>query len=186
MTSDDYKQRLIRFNETDKYRQERDFLVNLMQPQADEKILDYGTGLGRMVYYLNQRYNANCYGYDLHNYREHDSQFLFRSKYYFRFNKVFFMHSLAHIANIEERLTYLRENLMNAGSRVYLITPNKEWLRGLELAKSYVADPTVVEHYTSAELQSLFTNCGFKLELLGQFGEVNRGQHERLFLQAVV
>lgn len=185
MNRDNYKQRLAAFNETEKYKSERDFALRLLNPQKDERILDYGTGLGRMVYYLNEHFGCSAYGYDVHNFREKDDSFLFRREFFFKFQKVLFMHSLAHVENIESRLCYLRDN-MEHGGQVLVITPNNDWLRMIETARQYVADPTLIAHFTSTELKNLFVGCGFKVTNSGQFGAIKNGQHERLFLQATI
>lgn len=183
---EEYKKRLAEFNATEKYKAERDFLMRMVHPQPKEKILDYGTGLGKLVHYLREKFESEAFGYDLVNLRENDDVFLFRNEYFFKFQKVIFMHSLAHIQDVETRLVYLRDNLLQEGAKVYIITPNKEWLRLIERAKEYVADPTLVDHFTSQELENLFISCGFKILTSGQFGAIKNGQHERLFLEATI
>lgn len=184
MDRQEYKSRLKQFNETTKYQAERNFLIRLLNPQKEEKILDYGTGLGRMVHYLNFNYGTNCFGYDLHNLREVDDEMLFRTEFFFKFQKVFFMHSIAHIHDLERRLVYLRENLLMPKAKIVVITPNMDWLSIIDQMKDYVSDNTVITHFNSAELKQIFETAGYKVTVCGQFGEIKKGQHERIFLEA--
>jgi hypothetical protein len=184
VNKEEYKHKLQEFNNTEKYKLEQDFLIRLLKPQSNERILDYGTGLGRLVYYLNNTFGTSCYGYDLYNLREEDCEFWFRKEYYFKFHKVFFMHSIAHIPDIEEKLRYLQDNLLELDAKIYAITPNKSWLSFIQNIGTYVSDSTIIEHFTSDTLRDLFTKTGFKIINEGQFGAIQKGQHERLFIEA--
>lgn len=183
---EEYKKKLQEFNSTEKYKLERDFLINILQPQRGERILDYGTGLGRMVYHLNDTFGTSCYGYDLINLREKDCQFWFRNSYHFKFHKVFFMHSIAHIPDIEYKLLMLRQNLLEPEAKIYVITPNKIWIENQETPKNYIPDNTVVQHFNLGQLKKLFIDGGFKIIMCGQFGELSATHNERLFLEATI
>lgn len=186
-----YKERLRAFNATPKYKSELDFLCRLMSPRKGEKVLDYGCGQGTAVRYINDIYGDNiCFGYDVNNYRDQDDEYLFRSEYFFKFNKVFLMHSIAHVPDIEAKLITLKELLL-PGAKVYVITPNLDWLnesRGYE----YKPDTTVIDHFCLSKLKNLFNDNGYKVLNCGQIGEITNTMHygfrlnERLFLEATV
>ena len=183
-----YKAKLLQFNSTEKYRNEVDFMLRLMDPKPGEKILDYGCGLGNLVWDLVDN-GFDAYGHDIINYREKDDLLRFRTEYSFKFDKVFMMHSIAHIPEIEEKLRVLKEGL-NKGGKVFVITPNFEWLiqRGNQ-KPDYKPDPTVIQHFHQTDLRNLFLNAGFKVDIYGQFGDCCDSSrsiytNERLFLEA--
>jgi 2-polyprenyl-3-methyl-5-hydroxy-6-metoxy-1,4-benzoquinol methylase len=182
MTREEYKIKLREFNSTEKYKSELILLVDLLHCTPNKKILDYGCGLGTAVRYINENTQSNCFGYDVRNCRETDDPYLFRNEYFFKFQSVFFMHSIAHIPDVAQKLQELKM-LLSIGANIYVITPNKHWLREIN-GKEYVPDPTVINHFSSIELQNLFIDNGFKIDLSGQFGSILNNQHERLFLKA--
>lgn len=181
---EEYKDKLRQFNSTAKYKTELDFLTRLINPLLGEKILDYGCGLGTAVRHLGTHSGADCFGYDVVNYREKDDLFLFRNQYFFKFSKIFFLHSLAHIPEIEWKLQDLKE-LLAPEAKVYVITPNKLWIEHINTPE-YKPDPTVINHFYPIELEELFKNAGFKIITAGQFGQCTGGVNERLFLEAQI
>lgn len=160
-----------------------------MAPHPKEKILDYGCGLGTAVRHIRDIYGSMCFGYDVNNYRDQDDVCIFKSDYFFKFDKVFFMHSIAHLPDVEEKLEKLKE-LLNPEAKVYVITPNGEWVIHQDnQASDYKPDTTVIQHFYLTDLENLFLKAGFKVTLSGQFGSVTdsyKGQYinERLFLEA--
>ena len=92
------------------------------------------------------------------------------------------MHSIAHIPNLETRLTDLKKMLFDAG-KIHIITPNKIWLDNIS-KNSYEPDETVVKHFTPLSLENLFLKCNYAIEYQGQFGTIMGDQSERLFLTA--
>jgi hypothetical protein len=120
-------------------------------------------------------------GYDVNDYNE-----CLNSSEYFNvlpkkdYSDIYFLHSFAHINNPKEVLEHLKENY---GAILTVITPNAHWLMQ-QGNKDYVPDPTVIQHYTMTNLRELFEQAGYKVTLLGQFGEEKNGINERLFLQA--
>lgn len=192
MDKGQYKQRLRAFNSTPKYKSELDFLCRLMSPRKGEKILDYGCGQGTAVRYINDNYGDDiCFGYDVNNYRDKDDLYLFRSEYFFKFSKVFFLHSIAHVHDINVKLIALKELLLPE-AKVYVVTPNGEWVNIMDnQTENYKPDPTVIQHHYLTDIENLFTNAGFKINISGQFGATTdsyKGQYinERLFLEATV
>lgn len=173
----DYKQKLIEWNSTEKYKKELDFLYRILPYDIEygSICLDYGCGLGTAMDYL------WADGYDVNDYFE--GTYLQREHYYLNtlpdktYEHIYFLHSFAHIPNPKDVLRILRGKYPEATLTV--ITPNLEWLD-----KDYVGDETVIKHYNQQELKELFEDCGYEVTLIGQFGEYKNGQNERIFLQA--
>jgi 2-polyprenyl-3-methyl-5-hydroxy-6-metoxy-1,4-benzoquinol methylase len=182
VSKEQYKERLKQFNSTEKYKNELDFLCRLMNPRPGEKILDYGCGIGTAVMHIRENYGVACYGYDVVNYAQNDES-IFRTEFFFKFDKVFFMHSIAHIPNIEQKLIYLKE-LLAPEARIYVVTPNKMWLDNIGTPSTYIPDGTVINHLTSLNLIELFVHAGYKNISPSQFGGYLNGVNERLFLEA--
>lgn len=183
MTDKDYIQKLSRFNSTDKYFQELYIMYGLVQPMKNQKILDYGCGIGTAVkYFKNITDRVSFMGYDVKDYMRQISPY---SHHLFveevpECDTVYFMHSFAHVPEISKVIFELREKVRD---KVIVITPNADWIR-LQKNENYTPDPTVVHHYDMKELIDIFEDCGYKIMQSGQFGEYTEGQHERLFLVA--
>ena len=171
----DYKQKLIEWNSTEKYKREVGFLWYLLR--GSKNLLDYGCGTG-----LTAR-DLFASGYDVYDYLEYNvvrdcNRYFLNLLPNENFDGVYFMHSFSHLPNPKDVLRILRGKYPEATLTV--ITPNAEWLD-----KGYVGDETVVKHYTQTELKEIFEECGYKVTLLGQFGEYKEGKNERIFLQAI-
>lgn len=183
----DYQRKLIGFNNTPKYKLEMKFMEALIQPGNEhENILDYGCGTGSMMKYLRDNNQAKVYGYDKDCYLEDlksQDAFWWRQEFSFKFDKVYFMHSLAHIEDVGQKLLRLKDDFLNPGSTIYILTPNVEWMR-IKGNPDYIKDPTVIQHFNTATLHMLLLKCGFKIESQGQYGEELSGIHERLFITA--
>lgn len=180
-----YKEKLIEFNDRPKYESESFFMRRLIDAKPDEKILDFGCGLGRMVW-QHRLDGVDCFGFDVMNYRENDNQMIFRSQYHFRFRQIYFMHSIAHIDSINNLFDTAFDDLLESGGRVVIFTPNRDWLYSLPDDPNYIHDSTVHHHFNIAELEHIFTKRGFRVEQTGQFGDVNKhGQCERIFFTAI-
>lgn len=184
MLKDEYRQKLIQFNSTEKYKSELRFLEYLVAPlRGGIRILDYGCGIGTAIRYLNLRMPQSVFGYDVENYGV--DEFYFRSEYYFQFNSVYFMHSIAHIPNIENELVKIKNDFLKPEGIVSVITPNKAWM-DLNKNPDYIPDPTVVKHFYADELEKLFVSAGYKILQQGQFGQIKDRVNERLFIQATI
>ena len=177
-----YKEKLIAFNSTAKYKSEMDLARHLLDASEGEIVLDYGCGIGTFVEYLTHTTRSKVLGHDTRKYLD-DTPEWFREAIYFDIDKVSFIHSIAHIQNLEFVLENLYERLFNGG-RVVVITPNAEWLLKQKSNPDYIPDPTVVNHFTQAELILIFGQAGFKIKASGQFGTVSNGVNERIFLVA--
>lgn len=175
----DYVDRLRRFNQSEKYAVEMEFMFSLVNAKQGDSILDYGCGLGKMVELLRKQ-NSNAFGYDVVWYEDSEPPEWWIRNTEQVFDHVYFMHSLAHIPNVDKVLKKIR----GYAESISIITPNLDWLE-LKGQYGYDPDPTVVQHFTSETLESLVTSCGFKPLLQGQFGARLNNQHERLFLKAV-
>ena len=170
----DYKEKLRAFNSTEKYKHELMFLNSLLS-EYRSLVLDYGCGLGRAAYII------GADGYDVNDYNECLSKLeyfnILPKKDY---SDIYFLHSFAHLENPLDVLRHLKENYQ---SQLTVITPNRYWLMQ-QSNRDYKPDPTVHKHYTLHELRELFEQAGYEVTLIGQFGELNNGVNERIFLQA--
>lgn len=177
-----YRDKLIAFNSTAKYQEELIFLHGLLEPKIGEKILDFGCGIGTAVNYISGS-GAEVLGHDQVQYMNPMPNW-FRGSIYFDFDKVYFMHSFAHIQKPDYVMGGLNRFLKESG-RVVVITPNRSFIENT-LNEKYVKDPTVVEHYSLKDLTDLFVRHNFKVISSGSFGEVSsQGNHnERIFLVA--
>ncbi len=181
-----YQQRLGVFNSSEKYKSEMEFLVKLMSPfNKNEDILDYGCGLGTLIEYLKKNFNLNTYGYDINDYLPNSLNKFKINELTKKYSKIVFMHSLAHIPNVEIILNNLHNNLKQNGN-IYVITPNLEFDNHFRKMKDleYKPDETVVKHFNSAELFDLFKKCGYQVCFCGNFGKIVENIHERCFLIA--
>lgn len=183
MTPSEYKLKLQQFNDTPKYKKEVEFLIKQVDPRRGDNILDYGCGLGRVVDHINENYFSKCCGHDIHNYQERPNPQRFRNEFFFKFRKVFFLHSIAHLADVVGQLERLKE-LLEADANLYVITPNHLWIKE-QPRREYTPDPTVVQHFTPASLIDTFTEAGYKITHIGQFGDLTEGVHERIYLEAI-
>lgn len=170
----DYKEKLIKWNSTDKYKSEVMFLGKLLDGNPEAETLDFGCGTGHTAMLL------MADGYDVNDYHINNpyTNFYLNILPNKNYVDIYLMHSFAHIPNPSDVLRILRGKYPEATLTV--ITPNAEWLD-----EGYIGDETVVKHYTQKELKELFESCGYKVTLLGQFGEYKEGKNERIFLQAI-
>jgi len=159
------------------------FFKQFMNIQKNDRILDYGCGVGTMVEYLTSISRGDVYGFDVRPYFDKEP-FWFRTEYYFTFHKVYFMHSIAHIESLATRLIELKE-LLEPNAEVFVLTPNKLWLDNMINSK-YKPDPTVVKHRTQGELTDVFQSAGYRVTGSGQFGVCDCGQNERIFLRCTI
>lgn len=164
-----YHQKLIRFNATDKYRVEMEFVKEMIDAKPGQTILDYGSGLGHMLCYLQEEAGANVFGFDVQEWwKEDERPNWFKDNLWFKIDTIYFMHSFAHIPDIENVLINFRDNILNHGGKIIVFTPNKLWLDAIN-NPNYTPDPTVVKHYSPDELREVFESVGFKIEsLIGQ------------------
>lgn len=179
-----YTERLIRFNSSEKYLNEMEFVLKLIEPKDGQRILDYGCGLGTFVNYIKDTSNAEVLGYDIEYLGLGEIPDWFTKELSDSYDSVYFMHSLAHITDAEEVLTKVKKYL-KAGGKIIVNTPNKNWdIEMKPLSKNYNSDTTVVQHFTPEELEIFFTKLGFRINIIGQFGKLLNGHNERIFLVA--
>ena len=178
-----YKEKLIQWNSTEKYNNELDFLYTLIQPEQDELILDFGCGIMTAIQKFNSYGVADFLGYDVAKYGEVENYHLYDKELNKKYNTIFLNHSIAHIQNPIATLMALRSNLC-ADGKIVIVTPNKRWLDD-----GYNNDKTVVKHYDLETLSKLATDSLYRIEQVGQFGDVKRNVHlhnrlncERLFI----
>lgn len=176
MNFEDYKRKLIEFNARKKYFYEMDFLCRQIEPTQKEKVLDFGCGTGQMVWHIINKYHAECFGYDKYNFVLKEDEYVFRSEYYFQFDKIYFMHSFAHV-ELSKIFDSLELFLKPLGS-VYVLTPNLNYINENK-NPDYIADPTVIAHYTIEDLIKIFEDNKFKIIDVGTY--LN---NERIFLKA--
>jgi len=173
MNKEQYRDKLRGFNRTLSYQKEMDFFISLINPQKGEKILDYGCGIGTMTEKMRER--SDTVGYDAMNYFE-DTPTWFINKLNGLYDKIYFMHSLAHIYALDIHRLPVRK-----GGRIYVFTPNLMWLSSKN-SPDYTPDPTVYRHFNATGLAELFQ--GYKIVIQGSYGEVSSNYSERLFIIA--
>lgn len=182
-----YKEKLKTWNNTDKYRNELKFLCGLIGGGYNGHILDYGCGIGTAIKYLSIKTNHFIRGYDVVKYLDEEDETLYDNDLINKYDIIYFNHSIAHIPNIQDVLISLKGSLVPKG-RIIVITPNWEWMD-----KGYNEDKTVIKHFDVNTLSNLFLSAGYKIDNIGQFGEVrkdihqhNRLSNERVFLVASI
>lgn len=176
-----YLDKLKEFNNTDKYKSELNILEMFLQPNYGEVILDYGCGIGTAVEYFRAK-GYLVYGYDKVNYYETPPQW-FRSVITTPLDKVYLMHSIAHIKDVGIDLPYIRA-MLKAGGEIVIITPNADWL-DVQETENYKPDLTVKQHYSVDVLTYILKECGFKIVYSGQFGATSFGYNERIIIKAI-
>lgn len=175
----EYADKLKGFNSTQKYKTEVDFLELIGKFQEGDVILDYGCGIGTAIDHFRNK-GVKVYGYDRFNYVAHE--YVSDSYPLGMFNKVYFMHSIAHIDDVITKLIDLKQGLKD-GAEVIVITPNLNWLNQVN-NKNYKPDPTVISHFDNLTLKYIFEKAGYEITLQGQFGDNLNGYNERLILKA--
>lgn len=175
-----YQEKLRQFNSTPKYLGEMEFMRNKMNIQKKEKVLDVGCGTGYMCEYLRKQTSGDLYGYDK-DFKLLDvkDSFYYRGEFHFKFDKMYFMHSFAHIPTITQLLNYWREHVKD----IYILTPNKSWLE-CQTNETYKPDKTVYKHYTIADLEVLLELTDFNLIQSEGYGPECRDFKERIFIHA--
>lgn len=176
----DYKKALETFNSTDEYRMQTEFLCKLLKPNKDDTILDYGAGLGNTIEYIKTQYKPkNIWGYDVQIFCK-DAPDWYRSSVPSGYvNKVYFMHSFAHIRDT----SFLGRMELAPKARAVVITPNQDFIVATNAGKGYI-DPTVYKHYNPNQLAEEFELYGWKTIEKGSFGREIRGMKERAYLLA--
>tara|TARA_R110000868_G_scaffold35798_1_gene127841 strand:- start:11210 stop:11776 length:567 start_codon:yes stop_codon:yes gene_type:complete len=187
MYSKDYSKRLKDWNASEKYRDEVDFLNSLLAIQSGNKVLDYGCGIGTAIKLLSEKHpQAQVYGYDVNRFEDRVvDDFYIRSDFYFQFDRIYFMHSLAHIPDVVGMLSRLHQ-FLKPETRVVVITPNSDWLWLKNNCKEVKTDKTVVNHFTSKSLKNTFELAGYKVAMSGMYGELIGLQAERLYIVAKI
>jgi len=154
MIHEDYKEKLHQFNSSKKYEGEMKTLIEFMDPKSYETILDYGAGTGFMAEHIRASKGSRVYAYDVHGDYYEGDPFYFRTELYFRVDKIYLMHSFAHIADPYRLLITLRDKFLNPGGSIYILTPNREWIDENK-KPDYIPDPTVIKHYTSSDIYDI-------------------------------
>ena len=175
MNTTEYKKKLEQFNSTPKYRRELRMLAGMLNPKPDDKILDFGCGIGTAIESLSQWYPFSKFsGFDPEYY--HVKQVDITG-----INKLYFMHSFAHIENIRDII----QGLPFSVEKVVVVTPNYEWLHENENPE-YVADPTVIKHWKQGEIKELFEKAGYNTHVyhMGKPSKSNKENRERLLVVA--
>jgi len=180
----DYKERLVKFNSTEKYFAELVFLRKLLEPASGDRILDYGCGTGTCIRFISQD-GCHVKGFDTVRYLEDPDSRLYMEEAE-KFNKIYFLHSIAHIPDLPEVLVNLKTLHLERGGKIFVITPNREFddLFRLKRTDPVHTDPTVQKHFSLAELEELFVQSGFHVISKGSFGKMEQDIPERIFMVA--
>ncbi len=173
---DNYKDKLVEFNSTEKYERELLFLKGLLPRNG--RVLDYGCGTGFAADVLDKGHH-DVDGFDVSPVSDWDKFVTDPFQFY---DAVYFMHSLAHIQDPEKVLKEQRHWLLK-DARIIVITPNLDWINS-KGQSGYNPDETVVQHFCQLRLEQLFIKSGYTIEQSGQFGQRLGPHNERLFLVA--
>lgn len=175
-----YKKALEAFNATEEYQMQMKYLCELLDIQKDDVVMDYGAGLGNTIEYIKKHYNPkHVWGFDV-------EMFVPGADWYREevpegwINKLYFMHSFAHIRDIS---VIQRLRLAN-NATVVVITPNNLYIEEMGLNKPGYVDPTVIKHYSPSELKTAFEMYGYTVEEVGEFGRTGKNHKERAYLKA--
>ena len=181
-----YAKRLQEWNSNKKYQSEILFLERLLNLEENERVFDYGCGIGSCVEYFTNKYKSIVTGFDVNLFDEIVNKDWFETELKGPYNKVYFMHSLAHIPGLNTILSELKNHLSKE-NLVVVITPNKDfddYYKRIKSNNKYNPDATVIKHFTTLSLSELFETNGFSVIANGQFGKFENGHFERLFLLA--
>lgn len=187
-----YAEKLLGFNKKPKYKQESDFMKWMVDVHTQDSVLDFGCGIGTLSQeIIKENILTAVYGYDIHL-RSYEKFFKFSptNPAYFdllpehiNYNKVYMMHSIAHVRNLKDELVKLKEKLQ-VGVEISILTPNLEWINQVKkINPKYKPDDTVVQHFNQTTLQNLFVDLGFEVILQGQMGEFFDNHNERIYLK---
>lgn len=157
MDRKEYKEKLIQFNSTDKYRHEMAYMAKIMNIRPFEKVLDFGAGLGTMSDYLRELTNAKIYAYDIHEDYYIGQNGYFKTEMYFHLDIIYFMHSIAHVDNPLETIIELRDKFLKTQGEMYFCTPNQDWI-DKNKKHDYKPDPTAIKHFTRETMFDLLLN----------------------------
>lgn len=158
-------------------------MIDMINPTKGDKILDYGCGTGYMMSCIDLDSDCQVYGYDKNNYNRYVRNIQIKKSYSFQFDKIYFMHSIAHLRDVRSHLKNIRENFLKETGFIYILTPNKLWT-DLVNKKDYIPDPTVVEHFCPGELDLILQDIGYHICFSGQLGDVKGMHNERIFIKA--
>ena len=187
--SEAYAARLRAWNDSPTYKAEVRFLHRLLDPQPDERILDVGCGTGACLEYLAEQSGATIDGYDVTRFVSGEPSWFYASLDTLgRYDKIYLLHSIAHVDDAAGLLSRLVAEHLTPEGRVYVITPNLEFgrhLRSQPEGARYVPDPTVREHYTLSRLVALLQSAQLDVTISGFLGQQAGGHHERTFAVAV-
>jgi len=150
----DYKKRIERYNMSEKYQDEMAFMIAKINKQNNDIILDYGCGTGYMARKL------GAYGFDVNNYNiylDKNSFTLDINKIDIFFNKVYFMHSLAHIDRSAVS-SIIETDLFDV--EIFILTPDKGYL---DKHPEAGVDETA-KHFYKDELEKLILESGLKIK----------------------
>jgi len=165
-----YTEKLESFNKRGDYRKECDKLLDFMRSTINGPVLDIGCGLGGMINALREN-GVNVYGVD--SVRQHLSRLEYDKTVQacgetlpfkdHSFSSVYYMHSFAHIGNVDHTIQETRRVLTKDGT-LFIVTPNSQFETLVRPAKTllektgrFVSDKTVTRHYSLKELSGILS-----------------------------
>ncbi|MGE5431602.1 MAG: methyltransferase domain-containing protein [Syntrophomonadaceae bacterium] len=185
----EYSNKLLEFNSTAKYRAELDFMFNIIAPHKNDVIIDYGCGIGTAVKYFQSKSDAQYFGYDIEylGLNDRPEWFIQNLESVSNFNKVYFLHSFAHIRHIEKELSEIRKRIDYKGE-IFILTPNLEfdlYYKQMLPDPSYKPDDTVIQHFNICALKETLDKAHYVISRTGYFGKIINGQiSERIYAVA--
>lgn len=178
-----YVEKLQQFTDGADYRREAQKLMDWLLPGEGDVVLDVGCGASG-AFELLQETGALEFGIDpgieqLRALRSGNTAQAFGERLPFAtdsFDKLYYMHSIAHFEDPAVGMKEARRVLRESGS-IVVITPNIEFERlivpvkkVLQVAGLYVPDTTVVEHFSKLSLEELLSE-EFDIQRMETFGK---------------
>lgn len=156
----EYRDKLINFNARSSYKDEMVFMRGRLALKSGEKLLDYGCGIGTFVGFCQLLEGVKVYGYDKYEYFG-DAPHWFIRETFFKMDKVSMLHCLQCIEDPLACLANIRENILQQGGEIHILTPDLDFLRSIGKDDIATNDHTTVAYFDTVRLADILRRAGF-------------------------